>query len=71
VEGNHTTGAEKLGWFGWKQACLSRRMMNLVGGKTKNLVVGKLFGNAWGNDERAMPVFAPKSFNQLWKERKK
>ncbi|MRG46320.1 iron-sulfur cluster-binding protein [Chitinophaga sp. SYP-B3965] len=71
VEQNHTTGAEKLGWFGWKQACLSRRMMNLVGGKTKNLVVGKLFGNAWGSDEREMPVFAPKSFNQLWKERKK
>lgn len=71
VEENHTTGAEKLGWFGWKQACLSRRMMNLVGGKTKNLVVGRLFGKAWGNDERAMPVFAPKSFNQMWKERKK
>lgn len=71
VEENHTTGAEKMGWFGWKQACLSRRMMNLVGGKTKNMVVGKMFGKAWGNDERAMPDFAPKSFNQLWKERKK
>ncbi len=71
VEEHHTTGAEKLGWFGWKQACLSRRMMNLVGGKTKNLVIGKLFGNAWGDDERGLPIFAPKSFNQLWKERKK
>lgn len=71
VEEHHTSGAEKLGWFGWKQACLSRRMMNLVGGKTKNMVIGKLFGNAWGDDERGLPVFAPKSFNQLWKERKK
>ncbi|WP_346317211.1 LutB/LldF family L-lactate oxidation iron-sulfur protein [Chitinophaga sp. YIM B06452] len=71
VEEHHTTGAEKLGWFGWKQACLSRRMMNLVGGKTKNLVIGKLFGKAWGDDERGLPIFAPKSFNQLWKERKK
>jgi L-lactate dehydrogenase complex protein LldF len=71
VEEHHTTGAEKLGWFGWKQACLSRRMMNLVGGKTKNLVIGKLFGNAWGDNERGLPIFAPKSFNQLWKERKK
>ncbi len=70
VEENHTSGGEKLGWFGWKQACLSRRMMNLVGGKTKNFVIGKLFGKAWG-DDRALPVFAPKSFNQLWKERKK
>lgn len=70
VEEHHTSGAEKMGWFGWKQACLSRRMMNLVGGKAKNLVVGKLFGKAWG-DDRALPVFAPKSFNQLWKERRK
>ncbi|WP_343700330.1 LutB/LldF family L-lactate oxidation iron-sulfur protein [Chitinophaga sp.] len=71
VEEHHTSGGEKLGWFGWKQACLSRRMMNLVGGKTKNMVIGKLFGKAWGDDERGMPVFAPKSFNQLWKERNK
>lgn len=71
VEEHHTTGAEKMGWFGWKQACLSRRMMNLVGGKTKNLVIGKLFGKAWGDDERGLPIFAPKSFNQLWKERNK
>lgn len=70
VEEHHTSGGEKIGWYGWKQACLSRRMMNLVGGKTKNLVIGKLFGRAWG-DDRALPVFAPKSFNQLWKERNK
>ncbi|AWO01684.1 iron-sulfur cluster-binding protein [Chitinophaga alhagiae] len=71
VEEHHTSGGEKLGWFGWKQACLSRRMMNLVGGKTKNMVIGKLFGKAWGDDERGMPIFAPKSFNQLWKEKNK
>ncbi|RPE13793.1 iron-sulfur cluster-binding protein [Chitinophaga lutea] len=71
VEEHHTSGGEKLGWFGWKQACLSRRMMNLVGGKTKNLVIGKLFGKAWGDEERGLPIFAPKSFNQLWKERNK
>ncbi len=71
VEEHHTGGGEKLGWFGWKQACLSRRMMNLVGGKTKNFVIGKLFGSAWGDDQRGLPIFAPKSFNQLWKEKKK
>lgn len=71
VEEHHTGGGEKIGWFGWKQACLSRRMMNIVGGKTKNLVIGKLFGSAWGDDERGLPIFAPKSFNQLWKERRK
>lgn len=71
VEEHHTGGGEKFGWFGWKQACLSRRMMNLVGGKTKNFVIGKLFGGAWGDNERGLPIFAPKSFNQLWKERRK
>ncbi|MCF6402069.1 LutB/LldF family L-lactate oxidation iron-sulfur protein [Chitinophaga filiformis] len=70
VEENYTSGGEKMSWFGWKQASLSRRMMNLVGGKTKNLFMKKFFAGAWG-DNRELPVFAPKSFNQLWKERKK
>lgn len=70
VEENYTTGGEKMAWFGWKQASLSRRMMNLVGGKTKNFFMQKFFAGAWG-DDRELPVFAPKSFNQMWKERKK
>jgi len=70
VEENYTTGGEKMSWFGWKQASLSRRMMNLVGGGAKNFFMKKFFSQAWG-DERSLPVFAPKSFNQLWKERKK
>jgi L-lactate dehydrogenase complex protein LldF len=70
VEENHTSGGEKISWFGWKQASLSRRMMNLAGGNTKNFFMKKFFSGAWG-DDRALPVFAPKSFNQLWKERKK
>lgn len=70
VEENHTPGGEKMSWFGWKQASLSRRMMNLVGGNTKNFFMKKFFSEAWG-DGRALPEFAPKSFNQQWKERKK
>ncbi|QHS61843.1 LutB/LldF family L-lactate oxidation iron-sulfur protein [Chitinophaga agri] len=70
VEENHTSGGEKMSWFGWKQASLSRRMMNLVGGNTKNFFMKKFFSEAWG-DDRALPVFASKSFNQQWKERKK
>jgi L-lactate dehydrogenase complex protein LldF len=30
----------------------------------------KFFADAWG-DNRELPVFAPKSFNQMWKDRKK
>lgn len=70
VEENYTSGSEKMSWFGWKQASLSRRMMNLVGGSAKNFFMKKFFAQAWG-DNRELPIFAPKSFNQLWKERKK
>ncbi|HEY6082508.1 MAG TPA: LutB/LldF family L-lactate oxidation iron-sulfur protein [Chitinophagaceae bacterium] len=70
VEENHTSGSEKLAWFAWKQASLSRGMMNMAKGSTKNWVIRKAFGKAWGNN-RSLPEFAPKSFNQMWKERKK
>ena len=70
VEENHTSGSEKLAWFAWKQASLSRGMMNMAKGSTKNWVIRKAFGKAWG-DNRSLPEFAPKSFNQMWKERKK
>ena len=70
VEDNLTSGGEKMSWFGWKQASLSRRMMNLAGGSTKNFFMKKFFASAWGED-RELPVFAPKSFNQMWKDRKK
>ena len=69
VEENYTSGGEKMAWFAWKQASLSRRMMNMVGGKMKNIFMKRFFAKAWG-DDRELPVFAPKSFNQLWKERK-
>ncbi|GAA0532695.1 LutB/LldF family L-lactate oxidation iron-sulfur protein [Chitinophaga japonensis] len=69
VEENYTSGSEKMAWFGWKQACLSRKMMNMVSGKTKNFFMRRFFSKAWGAD-RELPVFAAKSFNQLWKERK-
>lgn len=69
VEKNLGSGLEKMAWFAWKQASLSRKMMNAAKGKTKNWVIRKLFHKAWG-DRRDLPEFAPKSFNQLWKERK-
>ncbi|ASZ10554.1 iron-sulfur cluster-binding protein [Chitinophaga pendula] len=69
VEENYTSGSEKMAWFGWKQASLSRRMMNLASGKMKNFFMKKFFTKSWG-DDRELPIFAPKSFNQLWKERK-
>ncbi|RAJ85673.1 L-lactate dehydrogenase complex protein LldF [Chitinophaga dinghuensis] len=70
VEENFTSGSEKLAWFGWKQGCLSRKMMNMASGKWKNILLRRFFAKSWG-DNRDLPVFAPKSFNQMWKERRK
>lgn len=70
VDEHYTSGSEKMAWFAWKQASLSRRVMNMAKASTKNFVIRKMFGKAWG-DNRELPVFAPKSFNQLWKERQR
>jgi L-lactate dehydrogenase complex protein LldF len=69
VEEHFTSGSEKMAWFLWKQASLSRKMMNMASGKTKNKVIKKMFSKAWG-EHRNLPEFAAKSFNQLWKEKK-
>jgi L-lactate dehydrogenase complex protein LldF len=65
---NYSSRSEKFGWYAWRKASLSRTIMNMAGGNMKNFVISKLFGKLWG-DDRELPVFAPKSFSQLWKER--
>ncbi|MAZ93571.1 MAG: LutB/LldF family L-lactate oxidation iron-sulfur protein [Bacteroidales bacterium] len=50
------------------QALKSRRMLDLLSGKTKNKILNKAVSKTWG-PRRVMPEIAPKSFNQLWKER--
>lgn len=69
VESRFTSKSEKMAWYLWKRASLSRKMMDLANGNTKNKVINKMFGKAWG-ERRNLPDFAPKSFNQLWKERR-
>jgi L-lactate dehydrogenase complex protein LldF len=60
---------EKFGFTIWKQAMLNRSLMNMGGSKPKQLVLNTLFKNSWGK-HRILPQLAPKSFNQLWKERR-
>jgi L-lactate dehydrogenase complex protein LldF len=62
--------SEKLAWSLFKRGVLHRSLMNSANGKLKNLVFEKAFKSAWG-ERRAQLKFAPKSFNQLWKERSK
>ena len=61
---------EKFGWMIWKQAMMSRKMMNAGNAKVKNFALNYLFKKSWGN-HRSMPVVASKSFNQMWSDKQK
>jgi L-lactate dehydrogenase complex protein LldF len=62
--------SEKLAWRLFKTGVLHRGLMNSASGKIKNVIFEKAFKSAWG-ERRDKLVFAPKSFNQMWKERNK
>ena len=62
--------SENFGWKLWKQAMLSRRLMNTAGAGIKGKVVNKLFHESWVASRDEIK-FAPKPFYQLWKERRK
>ena len=62
-----TTKAENGIWFVWKKAMLRRSIMEKGGAKVKNFMLKQFFKKTWG-DRRNLPVVAPKSFNQIWKE---
>lgn len=56
-------------WLFWKKAMLKRNKMDKGGAKIKNFMLKQFFKKQWGN-RRDLPEVAPKSFNQLWRERK-
>ncbi len=66
VEGDASV-SERVAWKLWKQASLSRRMMNMSNGKMKNKIVNSLF-KGW-TKHRADLDFSQKTFNEMWKER--
>ncbi len=66
VEEGYAGLGEKLAWQVWKKASLSRSMMNMGGPKIKNWIVNKAF-KAW-TAHRDELKFAPRTFNQQWKE---
>jgi len=59
---------EKFGFQVWKVAMLNRSLMNSVRGGVKSAIINLLFP-AW-RKRRSNVKLAPKSFNELWKERK-
>ncbi len=56
-------------WLFWKKAMLKRNKMDKGGAKIKNFMLKQFFKKQWG-ERRDLPEVAPKSFNQLWRERK-
>lgn len=52
----------------WKKAMLSRKLMNKGGAKGKNFILQNFFKAQWGS-RRELPRVAPKSFNEMWKDR--
>lgn len=61
---------ERMGFSLWKRGMKKRRRMNMLGAGVKNMALKRFFKNTWGK-RRENVVVAPKSFNQLWKERQK
>lgn len=61
------TKNDKRQWFFWKKAMLNRRLIDFAGSGLKQMALRFLVKQAWGN-RRELPEFAPKSFNQRWRE---
>ncbi|QCR23871.1 LutB/LldF family L-lactate oxidation iron-sulfur protein [Pontibacter sp. SGAir0037] len=61
---------EKTAFKLWLKAMKSRRLMNIAPSSLKNFVIKQVTKDTW-NKRRAPIKVAPKSFNQMWKERKK
>lgn len=62
------TKTENVTWYFWKSAMLKRSKMESGGAKVKNFMLKQFFKKAWG-ERRELPVIAPKSFNQIWREK--
>ena len=69
VDEGHSVYAERVGWKMWKKAMLNRSLMNAGNNKIKNWVVNT-FVKDWKKHHGDIS-FPKKSFNRLWKERKK
>lgn len=67
VEEGLSSFSEKMAWKIWKLSSLNRGMMNMGNGPLKNKVVNGLF-KGW-KQHRSDLHFAPKTFNEMWKER--
>lgn len=69
VEQGYASFAERMAWKVWKQASMSRKLMNMGSSKIKNFVLNN-FVKEWKKHHGELH-FPEKSFNQMWKEKHK
>ena len=70
VEEKFSTRSEDTIWRFWRKAMLKRSRMERGGAFFKNVMLKRFFKTAWG-ERRTLPTVAPKSFNQMWRDRRK
>lgn len=66
VEKRYNPRLEKVGFYLWRRAMLSRDLMDMGGYKLKNTILSYVLKSSWG-DDRELPTFK-KSFSQQWCE---
>lgn len=69
VEQGFTEKTERTTFKLWLKAMKSRTLLNLAPAGVKNFVLKQVLKDTWSKRREPIQV-APKSFNQLWKERK-
>lgn len=68
VDSGAVSKKENISVYFWRNAMLKRSAMD-KGQKIKNFMMKQFFRKDWGN-RRVFPETAPKSFNQMWREKK-
>ncbi len=68
-EGHQGAGEKRIIGL-WKRAMMSRRLLDLAPGRVKAWALSWLLRQSGWTDKRAPLAVAPKSFAQLWKEKK-
>ena len=66
----HPSMAESAGMAGYARMMSSRKLLDLMPGRMKNLFLQLFMAPAWGK-KRSLPEVAPQSFAQQWKKRNK
>ena len=67
VEQGFVSFAERMAWKVWKQASMSRKLMNMGSSKMKNFMLNN-FVKEWKKHHGELH-FPEKSFNEMWKEK--